>query len=375
MNSPFSFSKYSGVAAAATWTLGWVLVAGLVVLHIAASGGIAANLGLPVAVIGIVFGSFMAFRFFPRQPDSNDKSPSPPEPWHHRAMGSFAATVWCAVGLGWNLAVFGTLARSAINGQNLNFVILMPFSLIGLFLLLLVFVSITLVLDFLFRLADATFSSPTGSATGSTVTLSPATVQQASQSATQPLPQANATDSKSVLKKSPVLGTLTLLSFINWFVFAGVSLYLGGDAVGTIPPRDGFILTSHGRHTAVSESLWVFSLFYGASTLLLTPAIWLLFAVRTLGGKFKAARRPMKIFIFIFLLVWCVGWFSGIGRSMCRSIHDWQELKHNGGRMEFSPQMPSHAAIPRDGATDSPCMFCRWHSVLPGEKPAARRLP
>ena len=321
------------------------------VQHLSVASGFAAHFDLLVAVVGIAFGSLMAFRFFPRQPDNNSTRTSPPEPWYRRAMGWFGATVWCGVGVVWNLAIFNILVQSAIKGQSMNFIILIPFSLIGLFLLLTVFVSITLVLDFLFRLGDTAPSSPTGPEMGSAVAHSPAPIQASPQPTSQPMTQSNSRESESAFKKSPIIGTLALLSFINWFVFAGISIYLGGDAMGTIPSKDGFILASHGHHTTVSESVWVFSLFYSGSTLLLTPLIWLSFAARTMGGKFKTARKPMKIFLSVFLLVWCVGWFSSIGRSMYHSIQDWQQLKRQGEPVKMSPQKPSGAPVAQKGPT------------------------
>src|SRR5258705_165406 len=130
------------------------------------------------------------------------------------------------------------------------------------------------------------------------------------------------------LKEAPILGILFILSFVNWFLFAAINIYLGGDALGTLPSRDGFVVTSHGHHKAVSESAWIFSLFYSGATVLLTPLIWLSFAVRHFGRHLKRARWHTRLLIFGFIFVWCVGWYSSIGSSMRRSIDDWQKLKH-----------------------------------------------
>ena len=88
---------------------------------------------------------------------------------------------------------------------------------------------------------------------------------------------------EDLVKQSPVLGMLFVLSFLNWFLFFAVSMYLHGDALGTVPSRDGFVVTSHGHHTAVSQSAWVFSLFYSGATVKLTPAIWVASAARIFG--------------------------------------------------------------------------------------------
>ena len=141
--------------------------------------------------------------------------------------------------------------------------------------------------------------------------------------------QSNETASGISFRKTPILGALAMLSFPNWFVFAGISMYLGGDALGILPSRDGFVLTSHGRHTAVSESAWIFSLYYSSGTLLLTPLIWFLFIARQIGHRWKKQKWPLKLFVSIFLLVWIVGWYSSIGNSFRRSLGDWQKLKHS----------------------------------------------
>lgn len=143
-----------------------------------------------------------------------------------------------------------------------------------------------------------------------------------------PQPAQSTTDpSNDFLKASPILGTLALLAFVNWFVFFGVTMYLGGEALDTLPSKDGFVVTSHGHHKAVSESVWLFSLFYSSATLLISPLIMFLFAARHAGGKLKDIPWPLKLLICGFLLFWCVGWYSSIGSSLCRSVKDWQMLK------------------------------------------------
>lgn len=345
MNSPFSFSKYAGVAAAAVWTLGWVLVAVLAINHYFTSGSDGALFNAIVAIVGIVFGVAETFWFYPRKPGINSSNPSAPEPWYRRAMGWFAATVWCAAGVVWNLATFGTLARSAIHEQSLNFVILMPFSLIGLFLLLFLFVGITLVMDTVLQLGDVT---PTSAATepvkAPAALPSPPIAGPIGSPPSSPSSKSDEPAAESSFKKSPVLTTLALLSLVNWFVYFGVSMYWGGDAAGVLPSRDGFVVKSHGHHAAVAESVWVFSLYYSTATLLLTPLIWLLYAARMHGSKFKTAKWPMKLFISIFLVVWVIGWYSSNGRSFCHSWEDWQKLKHPVPALEPSRQTPDTTA-------------------------------
>jgi len=310
------------------WTFGWILVANLAVEHLAASGGDAALFNVMVAIAGIMFGCLETFWFYPRKPGISSSNPSPPEPWYRRAMGWFGATVWCLAGVVWNLAVFGTLARSATKGQSLNFVIMIPFSLIGMFLLLALFVGITLVMDTVFRLGDVTPPSPPTEPAVQPPQLSPA-------------PSAGSANEFDLMK-SPILGSLLIITFLNWFLFVGISLHLGGDAVGVLPSADGFMVKSHGHHTAVSESAWVFSLYYSTATLLLSPLVVLIFAARQMGGRLlKTGKWPLKLFIGAFLLVWVVGWYSSIGSAFLRSLEDWQKLKHPTPALEPSRQTPA----------------------------------
>ena len=59
--------------------------------------------------------------------------------------------MWCAVAALWNLAVFGTVARSATDGKAFAVLLVLPMSVIGWFLLNLLFVGIGILLDPLFQ--------------------------------------------------------------------------------------------------------------------------------------------------------------------------------------------------------------------------------
>jgi len=135
------------------------------------------------------------------------------------------------------------------------------------------------------------------------------------------------TDLGDFVRQSPLLGTLFVLSFVNWFLFFAVSMYLHGDALGTYPSHDGFAVKSHGRITPVSESVWEFSLFYSAATLLLTPAIQIAGAARIFWGQWRRGKWVTRLFGFALVAVWCLGWYSSIGSSVLQSLEDWRTLK------------------------------------------------
>jgi hypothetical protein len=123
-------------------------------------------------------------------------------------------------------------------------------------------------------------------------------------------------------------GPLLALSILNFFVFALVSGYLGGDALGTTPDRGGFFLEAHGKQTIVSEATWAFSLFYSWISLLL-PFIGIWARVAVLGRKAGERRvaeeggRPHKppvplglMLLSLFGIVWAFLVTVGAARSL-----------------------------------------------------------
>jgi len=123
-------------------------------------------------------------------------------------------------------------------------------------------------------------------------------------------------------------------------------MYLGGDAIGILPSQQGFVVKSHGHFATVSESAWVFSLFYSAATLLLTPLLWFVFAVKQ--GRRQFMKKPLlpKIGIGLFLAIWCTVWFCGVGGSFLRSFKDWQKLKQQSAPIERATKwLPGESCI------------------------------
>lgn len=147
------------------------------------------------------------------------------------------------------------------------------------------------------------------------------------------------------VKQSPVLGTFFVLSFLNWFIFFAISMYLHGDALGTIPSRDGFVVTSHGHHTPVSQSVWAFSLFYSAATIMVTPAVWIASGVRMFGGQWSQGKWFARFAIPVFIAIWCLAWYSSIGGSFRRSVEDWRTLKRSNKPDAANPAMALQLTI------------------------------
>jgi len=138
----------------ATWTLGWWLVTSHVIHHLSQSDSGNTTLSLVVSLLAVTFGCAMTLRLFPRYAIPSASKPTPKESWFRRIKGWFGAIVWCGAGVIWNLSIFAVLIESADKGRNANFVILIPFSAVGLVLLLVLFTGIALVLDTVFRLPN-----------------------------------------------------------------------------------------------------------------------------------------------------------------------------------------------------------------------------
>lgn len=154
MTAPFSFSKFVGLATAVTWTSGWILVADRVLKHLSQPGAGDTVLSVVITSVAVAFGSVMIYRVYPRYSIPSTKKTYPKESWSRLITGWLATIVWCGVGLIWNLAIFRVLLDSADKGRNANFVILIPFALVGLLLLLMVFTCAAVVLDSIFHLED-----------------------------------------------------------------------------------------------------------------------------------------------------------------------------------------------------------------------------
>jgi hypothetical protein len=122
-----------------------------------------------------------------------------------------------------------------------------------------------------------------------------------------------------LFRQAPLRTILFLVVFVNWFVCAAVSIAIGGDAIGTTPSHQGFVVTSHGRETPVCEGIWLFSLCYSLATFaLMPPAVFLLAA--TPLHRLKGAPRYL---IVILVVLWVTGWYCAVIRNGGHSILDY----------------------------------------------------
>ncbi|MDR3457953.1 MAG: hypothetical protein P4N60_10940 [Verrucomicrobiae bacterium] len=153
MNTPGTpVSKYAGAVATGVWTLGWIIGAAHAVQHVKTASNPAVMLNLFVTFACAALGGIMTYRIARPRPElpQAEKKPEAEETWLRRLTGWIGLLVWCAVAVIWNLSVFRVVARSATDGQAWVVLLLLPFSVIGWFLLNLLCVSIGVILDPLF---------------------------------------------------------------------------------------------------------------------------------------------------------------------------------------------------------------------------------
>lgn len=154
----FSFYRYSGSAANLLWTLGWSTAAALAIYRWCSTGDSVDSPNTFTALLPALFGCAMTARAFRRAGAAEPLKDSPTESLGRRIEGWIASIGWGAVAALWNLAVLNVLLRAAHDGNTTNILVMIPFSLIGWFLLVMLCVMISMVLDSLMETIRGTSS-------------------------------------------------------------------------------------------------------------------------------------------------------------------------------------------------------------------------
>jgi hypothetical protein len=143
----FSASLFAVVPATLVWTLGWVAAACVAVDRVAASPDGPALLALGVAVLMTACGCWVTVGLLRTGRFAPAEGRAPPEPWFRRITGWLAGLCWCGFAVVWNIGVIGWLIRAADEGSGWWMLILIPWSLAGWFLLLVLFVGVGVMID------------------------------------------------------------------------------------------------------------------------------------------------------------------------------------------------------------------------------------
>ena len=147
MRGAFSASLFAAVAATLVWTLGWVAAACVAVDRVAASPDGPAWLALGVAALMTACGCWVMCGLLQRSRFAPAEGRAPPEPWSRRITGWLAGLCWCGFAVAWNIGIIGWLLRTADEGDGWWMLVLIPWSLAGWFLLLVLFAGVGVLID------------------------------------------------------------------------------------------------------------------------------------------------------------------------------------------------------------------------------------
>ncbi|HEY1684903.1 MAG TPA: hypothetical protein VGG19_09075 [Tepidisphaeraceae bacterium] len=144
----FSFANFGCLLSTLVWTLGWVVVACIAIKTVRHVSNPSAVVGVVTSVVMVLIG----LRVISRS-DKKAKAPKKEpveQPSLGRQIGGWVASlVWCGVALIWNIGIFGVLCQQAAKGSGWFMLLLVIWSLVGWFLLVILFVHIGGILDWI----------------------------------------------------------------------------------------------------------------------------------------------------------------------------------------------------------------------------------
>ena len=147
MKVSFSFAGYGILAATAVWTLGWIAATVLAADRVDQSHDIASFVALAVTMIFGSIGMWITFQMWTLREPAESNTSTPKEPWFRQITGWIAAIFWCGGAVAWNFGIIGWQLRMAHDGRGWSMLILIPWSLIGWFLMGVLFVGLGVVMD------------------------------------------------------------------------------------------------------------------------------------------------------------------------------------------------------------------------------------
>ena len=121
-------------------------------------------------------------------------------------------------------------------------------------------------------------------------------------------------------RASPLLIKWLVLLAANWWFCGIAAVIIGGDALGTLPAQDGYIVKSHGTVTNVSGAVWVFSLTYSYLTLAFSPLVFSALIASHLLRDVPPAGRWVAVAFF------CLPggvWWALLSRAMLQSVQSY----------------------------------------------------
>lgn len=141
------FANYGHLIATSVWTLGWVVSTVLAAERLTRSSDPSSVVGFVTAAAFASAGTWMVFRMRATTNADGPETPTLKESWSRRIVGWFAAIVWCGAGVIWNITIIGLQLHMAYEGRGGSMLIIIPWSLIGWFLLCVLFVGLGVLVD------------------------------------------------------------------------------------------------------------------------------------------------------------------------------------------------------------------------------------
>lgn len=139
MYAPFSVSRFAAVSATLVWTLGWVASACVGVGRVATTPDAPAFLVLGVAALLTACGCWVLTGLVRGGQGEPAEGREEPEPWSRRITGWLTGLFWSGCAVVWNIGTITWLVRAADEGDSWVMLVLIPWSLVGWFLLLVLF--------------------------------------------------------------------------------------------------------------------------------------------------------------------------------------------------------------------------------------------
>ena len=143
----------AGISATVVWTLGWLAAACVAIRRAALCSGGSAWLGAGVAVLMVALHSWVLVRFLRRGrfrwtgPVGRSEHRPFREPWPRRIMGYLAVILLVGFAVAWNIGLIGWLVQTADEGEGWWMLVLIPWSLLGWLLLVMLFAGIGVMVD------------------------------------------------------------------------------------------------------------------------------------------------------------------------------------------------------------------------------------
>jgi hypothetical protein len=136
-----------GIAATGVWTLAWLAAAYAAVSRAAASADASAWLGAGIALLMVALHSWVLLRLL--RTDRHQVSPAARsehrtygEPWPRRLLGYLAVLLFVGVAVAWNVGFIGWLVQAADEEEGWWMLVLVPWSLLGWLLLVMLFAAL-----------------------------------------------------------------------------------------------------------------------------------------------------------------------------------------------------------------------------------------